>query len=74
MNSFQNAWIAYIILLNILVTVSSAERGFSKLKLMKSYLHSTMSRGRVNSLGISSIEKKLVSKTEYKNLICTFAS
>ena len=34
---FPNIWIAYIILLTILVTVASTERSFSKLKLIKSY-------------------------------------
>ena len=40
---FLNACIAFRILLTILVTVASAERSFSKLKLIKSYLRSTMS-------------------------------
>ena len=40
---FPNACIAFRILLTILVTIASAERSFSKLKLIKSYLRSTMS-------------------------------
>ena len=42
LESFPNACIAYRILLTILVTVASTERTFSKLKLIKSYLRSTM--------------------------------
>ncbi|XP_022893954.1 uncharacterized protein LOC111408425 [Olea europaea var. sylvestris] len=45
---FANAWIAYRILLNIPITVASAERSFSKLKLIKSYLRSTMSQERIS--------------------------
>ena len=40
---FPNVWIAYRILLTIPVIVASAERSFSKLKLIKSYIRSTMS-------------------------------
>ena len=43
LESFPNACIAYRILLTIPVIVFSAERTFSKLKLIKSYLRSTMS-------------------------------
>ena len=73
-NSFPNVWIAYIILLTIPITVASAERSFSKLKLIKSFLRSTMSQEILNGLAIISIEKDLVSKLEYKNLINDFAS
>jgi hypothetical protein len=41
---FPNATIAYRVLLTILVTVASAERSFSKLKLLKSYLCSTITQ------------------------------
>ncbi|XP_074322961.1 uncharacterized protein LOC141659922 [Apium graveolens] len=50
--SFPNAWIAYRILLTIQVTVAYAEQSFSKLKLIKSYLHSTMSQERLSGLAI----------------------
>ena len=73
-NSFSNVWIAYRILLTIPITVASVERSFSKLKLIKSFLRSTMSQERLNGLAIISIEKDLVSKLEYKNLINDFAS
>ena len=40
---FQTVWIAYRILLTIPVTVVSAEKSFSKLKLIRTYLQNTMS-------------------------------
>lgn len=48
LDCFPNAYIAYRILLTIPITVAYAERSFSKLKLIKSYLRSTMSQDRMN--------------------------
>ena len=61
---FPNVWIAYRILLTIPVTVTSAERSFSKLKLIKSYIRSTMSQERLNGLAILSIEKHMLEQIE----------
>lgn len=74
MNCFPNACIAYRILLTIHVTVASAKRSFSKLKLLKSYLRSTMLQTRLNGLALISIENELLEKLDYENLIDDFAS
>ena len=71
---FPNACIAFRILLIIHVIVASAKRSFSKLKLIKSYLRSTMSRERLSGLVILSIKKKMLVELECKNLINNFAS
>jgi hypothetical protein len=71
---YPNAWIAYRILLTMPVTVAYAERSFSKLKLIKSYLRSTMSQERLSGLAMISIEKDIVEKLDYSSLISTFAS
>lgn len=54
---YPNVSIAYRIMLTIPVTVASAERSFSKLKLLKNYLRSSMSQERLSGLAILCIEK-----------------
>ena len=74
LESFPNACIAFRILLTISVIVASAENFFSKLKLIKSYLRSTMSQEILNGLAILSIENEMLAEFECKNLINKFAS
>ncbi|XP_022866979.1 uncharacterized protein LOC111386749 [Olea europaea var. sylvestris] len=71
---YANAWIAYGVLLTIPVTVASTERSFSKLKLIKSYLRSSMSQERLNGLALISIEKNMLDKLDVSSLITNFTS
>ena len=45
-----------------------------KIKLIKSYLRSTMLQERLSGLSILSIEKEMLEELKYKNLISNFAS
>lgn len=72
-NPFPNAFIAYRILLTIPVTVASAERSFSRLKLIKTYLRSSMSQERLSSLALLSIEADTTGKINFEDLIDDFA-
>ena len=74
MDMFPNVLVAYKILLTVPVTVASAERSFSKLKLLKSYLRSTMSQERLNGLAIMSIESQFLESLDYHKVIDVFAS
>ena len=71
---FPNASIAYRVLLTIPVTVASAERSFSKLKLLKSYLRSTMTQQRLNDLATIALESGLLEKIDYEHIIEDFIS
>ncbi|KAL5166612.1 Zinc finger MYM-type protein 1 [Glycine soja] len=73
-NSFPNAYIVYRIMLTIPISVASAERNFSKLKIIKTYLRSTMSQQRLNKLALLSIEKEMLNEINYDNLIDNFTS
>ncbi|XP_058783350.1 uncharacterized protein LOC131658031 [Vicia villosa] len=74
MDFYPNTIIAYRVLLTIPVTVASAERSFSKLKLLKSYLRSTMLQERLNGLALLAIENDLLENIQYEDLIEEFAS
>jgi len=71
---FPNASIAYRVLLTIPVTVAPAERSFSKLKLLKSYLRSTMTQGRLNNLAMIALESDMLEKINYERIIEDFIS
>ena len=71
---FPNATIAYRVMLTIPMTVASAERSFSKLKLLKSYLRSTMTQERLNDLSMIALEGDLLEKIDYECIIEEFIS
>jgi hypothetical protein len=59
---YLNVSIGYRILFTVFVTVASAERIFSKLKLLKNYLRPTMTQERLNHLATLCIKKKYWSR------------
>ncbi|KAL4132465.1 hypothetical protein QTP88_009609 [Uroleucon formosanum] len=61
------------ILSTIPSSVSTGERSFSKLKLIKSYLRSTTEENRLNHLILLSIEHKLAKTLDYDDVIDSFA-
>jgi hypothetical protein len=71
---FFNAFIAYQILLTISVTVASTEKSFSKLKLVKSYLRSSMTQERLNGLVTIALESDVLEQIKYGDLIEDFTS
>ncbi|XP_031329224.1 uncharacterized protein LOC116160217 [Photinus pyralis] len=72
--SYPNLTIAYRLLLTIPVTVASAERSFSRLKLIINYLRSTMTEQRLNGLAILSIESEVAQEIDIEELIDNFAA
>ena len=55
-------------------TNANSERGFSKLRLVKTYLRSTMSQGRLNHLMILSIYKDMVDNIDLSKICTEFAT
>jgi hypothetical protein len=73
-DSYPNVVIAYRILFTMSVTVASAERNFSKLKILKNYLRSVMSQERLNGLATLCIVKQLLDDSDTDSIITDFAS
>ncbi|XP_069502679.1 zinc finger MYM-type protein 1-like [Ambystoma mexicanum] len=71
--SMPNTCIALQILLTLPVSVASHERSFSKLKLIKSYIRSSMMQERLVGLATLSIEHDIGQHIDIKNLVSTFA-
>jgi hypothetical protein len=69
-----NVTVAYRILLNVPVTVASAKRSFSKLKLLKNCLRSTMSQERFNGLVMCSIEKDIFDTIDFNTILNDFCA
>ncbi|CAK1600824.1 unnamed protein product [Parnassius mnemosyne] len=55
------------------VTVASAERSFSRLKIIKTYLRNSMTQDRLSALAILSIENDVTSSLDYCVLIKYFS-
>lgn len=71
---YPNIYIVIRILLTIPVSTASAERSFSKLKLIKKYLRNTMSQERLSALAVLSIESDLASRLNYDTIIKEFSN
>ena len=70
---FPNLRTALQILLTVSVSVASCKRSFSKLKLIKTHLRSTMTQERLTNFAILSIEKTTFEAISYDDIIDQFA-
>ena len=71
--TFPNVFIALRIYLTMPITVASGEKSFSKMKLIKTYLRSTFSQERLNSLSMYSIESEIAKAIDFENILNDFA-
>jgi len=56
------------------MTVASAERSFSKLKLIKNYLRNTCNQDRLSSLTVLNIEREQTINIAIEKIINDFAN
>ena len=71
---FPNVCIGLRMFCTLPVTVASAERSFSKLKLVKNFLRSTMGQERLSDLAMLSIEAKIARCVDFQDIINDFAT
>ena len=65
---YTNTVVALRVLLILPVSVASGERNFSKLKLIKHYLRSSISQTKLKNLSLISIESTLTAALDYTYL------
>ena len=70
---YRNLYITIRMMLTIPVSTASAERSFSKLKLIKTYLRSTMSQESLSALSVLSIEAEIAAGVTYDTILKRFS-
>jgi len=73
-DTFSNVAIAFRIYLILMTTNCSAERSFSKLKLIESWLRTAMAQERLINLAIMSIELDVLRCIDFADIISNFAA
>jgi hypothetical protein len=73
LTSFPNVSIAFRIYLSVFGTSAEEERSFSKMKLIKNYLRSTMGQQRLLSLSPLSIENDVMRQLSFDEITSEFA-
>ena len=56
------------------LTIGSRERSFSAMKIIKTYLRSSMSQERLSSLAVIHVEKNWAQKIDFDRVIDRFGS
>lgn len=72
-STYPDVCTACFMYLTVPITVAKAERSFSKLKLIKTFLRSTMSQERLSGLALLSIENDRARKLNFSQIIDVFA-
>ena len=70
-DTFPNVAIALRMYLVLMVTNCSAERSFTKLKLIESRLRTSMTQGRLVNLAIMSIESDILREIDFADISMT---
>lgn len=73
-SSYPDVLTACLIFLTLPISVASAERSFSKLKLIKNYLRNSSGQDRLSNISILNIERKRNTEINIEKIINDFAN
>ena len=73
LSTFPNVSTLLKIFLTLPVTSASAERSFSKLKIIKNFLRTSMGQERLRGLAVLNIEAERASQIDFESVIKQFA-
>ena len=73
-DSFPNVETVLRIYLDLMITNCSSERSFSKMKIIKNRLRTTLTHERLSNLAIMSIEYDILRELDFNNLVKDFAA
>ena len=71
--TYPDVCTAGMMYVTVLVTAATAERSFSKFKLIKSFLRSSMSQERLSGLALLSIKNERAKNFDFRKVIQQFA-
>ncbi|KAL4103836.1 hypothetical protein QTP88_019171 [Uroleucon formosanum] len=74
LTSYSEVLAACILFLTLPVTVATAERSFSKLKLIKNYLRNSMGQTRLSNIAMLNIEQHRTAELSLDNIISQFSN
>jgi len=73
-STFPNIEIALRIYLTLMPTNCTGERSFSKLKIIKNQLRSTMLQSRLTAISLMSIESEMLDEVDFSDIVHSFAA
>ena len=72
-DAFPNIKVLLVIAFTLPVTTCETERTNSQLKLLKTYIHSTMSEERLSSLALIKVHCRMITDIDIDQLVSDFA-
>ena len=73
-DAFPNIYVLLVIACTLPVTTCETERSNSQLKLLKTYLRSTMGEERLSDLAVIKVHRRMVADLDFDQLVADFSN